>query len=301
MNIYEILDQASKLHIAVVGDFINDEYIFGDVERISPEAPVPVVKVTSRKSNWGGAGNVVKNLEGLGVKVNFFFDKERSTTKTRIMSGSHHLLRIDDEDVFDGETFEMSTWLNELEGGIATKIYDCVVISDYHKGVVTQKLAQRIIKSCSIMDIPVVVDAKKDFDKFKGATVLKCNRKEYLDLLKIAPPFPETRAWLGVKYHVVTLGETGISIYYDDDGEGFDGYQIDTVDVCGAGDTVTAVLAMCIGGAAAEEWSRLEMKMIEVGCELANIAASEVCRHPGVYPITKEDLIRRFEEVKDKA
>jgi len=293
MNIHEILERASKLHIAVVGDFINDQYIFGNVERISPEAPVPVVKVTSRKSNWGGAGNVVRNLQGLGVNVNFFFDKDRSTTKTRIMSGTHHLLRIDDEDVFDGETFEMANWLNELEVGIATKIYDCVVISDYHKGVVTEDLAQRIIKACKIMDIPVVVDAKKDFHKFKGATILKCNRKEYLELISYAPPFPKTREFLGVDYHVVTLGEQGISIYYDDDGEGFDGYKVDTVDVCGAGDTVTALLAMVKG------IEKIPGRRVLEACKLANIAASEVCQHPGVYPITKEDLIRRFEEVNN--
>lgn len=286
MDIHKILEQASKLHIAVVGDFINDKYVFGDVDRISPEAPVIVVKVTGRKSNWGGAGNVVKNLEGLGVKVNFFFEKARSTTKTRVMSGNHHLLRIDDEDVFDGETFEMTTWLNELEGGISARTYDCVVISDYHKGVVTHELAQRIIKACNEANVPVVVDAKKEFEKFKGATVLKCNQKEYIELLKTAPRLPDTR-WLGVEYHAVTCGEHGISIYYDNDGEGFDGHKIDAVDVCGAGDTVTALLAISITGIGG----------IIKGCELANIAASEVCMHSGVYAITKEDLIRRFNEV----
>lgn len=294
MNIHTILEKASKLRIAVVGDFIKDEYIFGDVDRISPEAPVPVVKVTGRKSNWGGAGNVVKNLEGLGVKVDFFFDKDRNNTKTRVMSGSHHLIRIDDEDDFDGETCEIATWINELEAGIETKLYDCVVISDYHKGVVTENLAQRIISACKSTNIPVVVDAKRDFKKFKGATLLKCNRKEYLELLKYAPSFPDTRTWLDVEYHVVTLGEQGISLYYGYDGEGFDGCKVDTVDVCGAGDTVTAVIAMCISGAASEDWSNLIGKMILVGCQLANIAASEVCKHPGVYPITKEDLIKRF-------
>jgi D-beta-D-heptose 7-phosphate kinase/D-beta-D-heptose 1-phosphate adenosyltransferase len=289
MDIHEILDKASKLKIAVVGDFIKDEYIFGDVERISPEAPVPVVKVTGRKTNWGGAGNVVKNLEALGVEVDFYFDKNRNIVKTRVMSDHHHLIRIDEETIPEVEI--NCDWMKDLEFCINSKLYDCVVISDYHKGVVIKDLAQMIIKSCANQNIPVVVDAKKDFHKFKGATVLKSNKKEYLELLKHAPSFPDTRVWLNVDYHVVTLGEQGISLFYENDGEGFDGYKINTVDVCGAGDTVTAILAICMAGT-------FDQRNIIHGCELANIAASEVCQHSGVYPITKEDLIRRVFEVK---
>lgn len=293
MNLTKILERAGKLRIAVVGDLIHDRYIDGIVERISPEAPVPVLKITGTRENPGGAGNVVENLKSLGIYTSFFYDRDNTIIKTRVMSGTHHILRMDDEE----STPKLVHWDDidmNLGYGIQHKKFDCVIMSDYGKGMLNRGVASTIIRLCNENNIPTVVDTKYQQNIFFSATVLKCNKREW-------DHFRENRArseseWEFMKAAdltnlVITNGDHGMQYRgFDDDLElsgNVAGYKINICDTCGAGDTVTAILGMM---AALGE-------PIGDACTLANIAASEVCRHPGVFSITKRDLNKRYTEV----
>lgn len=311
MKINELLKKTPDLKIAVIGDFIEDRYIYGDVTRISPEAPVPVVHKTNQISRAGGAGNVFMNLVNLDVHADLYcFSSDRflmatlfggytsqvwlhpgvNSIKTRVMCGNHQIIRIDEElkkDEIEWHAFkQIDWWTNHLEKNFGE--YNAIVMVDYHKGVLSDSLINAVMELANHYEIPVVVDAKRDYRRYSGAFIIKCNRSEYEAIPKNSDNLLHYgRKGIKVDNLVVTVGEQGISIYHEDTGEGIDGYPINIVDVCGAGDTVTALLA----AATAAGYGVLE------ACEIANVAASEVCRHPGVYPITKEDLIKRCKEV----
>lgn len=291
MEIQKIIDQSSKIRIAVVGDFITDRYIFGEVTRISPEAPVPVLKVTDVRANPGGAGNVVENLSGLGCQVSSFYNDKNIPVKTRVMSGNHHLLRMDEESGpqwMDPDDLDIGLFY-----GIDNNKFSCVILSDYGKGTVSKKVANKVIKLCTIKNIPVVVDTKSQHDIFFGASIIKSNLGEWHSFLAHHGKFHNASHFIqlmNVENMVITEGANGIW-YHDQDYNitNIPGIETDICDPCGAGDTVTAILGMMIA-----------MKYtIHQACELANIAASEVCRHAGVYAIQKADLIRRFNEIKN--
>lgn len=311
INIDEVLERASKLKIAVIGDLIIDQYVFGDVTRVSPEAPVPVLNRTTTKTCMGGAGNVFMNLINLGVDADLFCNFNQlafwdesfmdkifcnnypAAIKTRVMSGQHHLLRVDNEimpDAIEWSTFKQLSWWEHLQDQFME--YDCIVLADYHKGCLSDSLINAVMELATHYKIPVVVDAKKDFQRFSGATIIKCNKKEWEAATSQIIGSPDRTRFSFAEWNVVTCGEAGISLYDNNgNGEGVNGIPIHLVDVCGAGDTVTAVLAMAF---CSDEsmWD---------ACELANIAASEVCQHSGVYAISKEDLIRRCKELNDNA
>lgn len=291
MNIHNILEQASKLRIAVVGDLIIDRYLLGDIERISPEAPVPVLNLKQTRENPGGAGNVAANLRGLGVQVSEFYGKH-VPIKTRVMSGNHHVIRIDEEKenpfLMEYDDYQMG-----LDYGIVNKKYDIVVISDYGKGAITTDVAEKLVEQCNKFHIPVVVDSKHNLHYYTGCTVVKCNKKEWdafsKNTVEAETPEKYLYYWNSERL-VVTGGHLGMT-FYDEFGMFLTKtLAIDVCDPCGAGDTVTAVLAIGVG------LKPMFNSFLEV-CEIANIAASEVCMHPGVQPITKELLIKRFNEV----
>lgn len=289
INLDSILKRASELRIAVVGDLILDRYIIGDVDRISPEAPVPVVHVTSTRENKGGAGNVVENLIGLGCQVSFFH-QPNPPIKTRVMSGNHHIIRIDDEDEpvwMSYDDYDMG-----LDYGVTYNKFDVVVISDYGKGSISRDVTSKLIRACNKNNIPTVVDTKHQLNLMHHATVVKCNNKEWQAYIKSSNVTVPSQYlhYKDVKNLVITAGHLGMS------GHDADGHvhltrtlSIDVCDTCGAGDTVTAILAIMV--------NRDDRPNMAAACELANIAASEVCRHPGVAPITKELLIKRFKEL----
>lgn len=308
MDLDSILEKASKLKIAVIGDLIIDHYIYGKANRLSPEAPVAVVEPFEEEIKMGGAGNVFMNLMELtGVDLycnalsnhpfdgipGFNFNYYPCSRKTRIMSGNHHMLRIDresEESQIEWLPFKSFEWWEMLQQKFGE--YNCIILADYHKGVLSDSLINAIIELAKHYNIPVIVDAKKQFGRYRGATVIKCNEKEYKNMdrcSRMGHTAEQAAQALDIKWFVVTQGEGGICFFScDGDGQGIAGYPIKLIDVCGAGDTVTAILAMVI---AADE-------TIRDAIDLANIAASEVVQHSGVHPITKEELIRRYKEVQ---
>lgn len=293
INLTEILERAGNLRIAVVGDMIHDRYIDGVIDRISPEAPVPILRITGTRENPGGAGNVVENLKGLGCQVSFFYDDKNVILKTRVMSGTHHILRMDDED--EPKLMHWDDIDINLGYGIQHKKFDCVIMSDYGKGMLNREVTSNIIRLCNDNDIPTVVDTKYQHGIFFSATLIKSNKKEWDAMIKKRATREEEWQWMklgDISNLVITHGDHGMQ-YWGFDGNfelsgNVPGHQITICDTCGAGDTVTAVLGMMLALKAP----------IDQACELANIAASEVCRHPGVYAIKRSDLLHRLTETQ---
>lgn len=289
MNIQNILLQASKLRIGIVGDLITDRYIDGTVTRISPEAPVSILRVSGVRANPGGAGNVVENLRGLGIQTSFFHQKD-IPVKTRVMSGTHHILRMDEEN--EPQWMSYDDLDIGLDYGIKNDKFDCVIISDYGKGTISRDVSSKVIRQCNLHNVPVVVDTKSQHNLFFSSTLIKSNLGEWVSFMERRRDFNGIPHFLqtgDIQNLVITDGARGI--YYHDQDFGQDqicGIKTEISDPCGAGDTVTAILGMMIA---------LKYPVREA-CELANIAASEVCRWAGVRAISKEDLIRRFNEVK---
>lgn len=285
MNIHDILSNASKLRIGIIGDYIVDKYVTGEVKRVSPEAPVLILKVTGVRANPGGAGNVVENLRGLGIQTSFFHQKD-IPVKTRVMSGTHHLLRMDEEN--EPQWQEWDDVDIGLGYGIENKKFDCVIISDYGKGCISKSVSDEVIQRCNQHKVPIVVDTKDQHDIFYGATIIKSNMGEWHSFLGRRLDYHGGAHFLqskSVENLVITDGSRGIWHHDQEFNTAhIAGIETEICDPCGAGDTVTAILGimMAMGHS------------IREACELANIAAAYVCTKPGVYAIQKDDLIKRF-------
>lgn len=206
--IRNLIENFKNIKIAVIGDLMLDEYIMGKVERISPEAPVPVVKVTEEKFVLGGAANVINNLAALGANVycgglvgndknaekliNAFsknvdcslilkVDNRPTIVKKRVIAGHQQLLRLDWEEEFFVNEVEEEKIISNLEKQI--KKLDAVILSDYNKGLLTKTLSQKIIKLCKENNVIVTVDPKpKNIENFKGASSITPNKKRHTQL-----------------------------------------------------------------------------------------------------------------------
>jgi rfaE bifunctional protein kinase chain/domain len=306
----------SDIRILVIGDVMLDHYLYGNVERISPEAPVPVVVKSDEKFFLGGAGNVFSNIISLGGKCDLisalgedqnssyikdlvvkhssgsflFLDSSRITTvKQRVMSGHHQLLRVDSETTLDIDGSVQSNIIQKVKE-IAKK-YDCIILSDYNKGVLTPEVIRTVIMECRELNIPVIADPKiKYLDFYSGCTIIKPNFKEFLNLCgtTISPDDLDSIRSYAIKIKdrfrleavVITLSDRGI--FYLDQNENFMGeaFKIPVSDVSGAGDTVLAVLALC--------YSIGLEKSVTV--DLCNIAGSIACQRVGSACVTLDDL-----------
>ncbi|HQN64217.1 MAG TPA: bifunctional D-glycero-beta-D-manno-heptose-7-phosphate kinase/D-glycero-beta-D-manno-heptose 1-phosphate adenylyltransferase HldE [Methylophilus sp.] len=305
---------ANKQHVLVIGDVMLDRYLMGEVGRISPEAPVPVVLVKSEQLRAGGAANVAANLALLGiqthligsvgedaeakhltqlitasgVKAMLIPSKSRPTiAKTRIIGGHQQMLRLDQEDSTAFSTEENTAMLAVVEAEITNKPA-VVILSDYAKGLLSEKVCQQIISHCKAYKVPVLVDPKgKDYGKYQGATALTPNKKETAEACGTTIQDPELidkaarlKACLELGFLAVTRGEEGISLI-DETTHHLPATAKQVFDVSGAGDTVIASLAAgLIHGLTALQ-----------SLELANIAAGIVVGKLGTVPITKIDLL----------
>lgn len=314
----KFLESFSAVNVLIVGDVMLDRYWWGSVNRISPEAPVPIVNLENTSLVAGGAANVAANVAGLGAKPflvgvvgeddeaklfsnilarqNISADylvksKERRTSiKTRIIAHSQHVVRIDQETKAKlTETEEKSVWQNLEELLNKTQI---VIVSDYAKGVITDKLIARLITKARSDKKYVMVDPKgKNYKKYKGATMLTPNRFEVAEVLQLEDFQQATIEDAGRKMLddfalnalLITQGEAGMTLF---DGKKRTNHlpvtARDVYDVTGAGDTVIACLTTAVGSGA----SFLE------AAKFANQAAGLVVEQMGTTAITL-DMLRK--------
>ncbi len=318
----ELLDRAQGKRVVVVGDAMLDVYLIGDVERISPEAPVPVVRVRERKHALGGAANVAQNVVAIGAKCTLvgaigddrggemltamlraigedgrsLVRVDRPTTqKTRIVARSQQLVRVDEEDDADLAGRDMERLLAAVRD--AVRDADAIVLEDYNKGVLVPAVIREAIDQASARKLPIVVDPKfRNFFAYRGATVFKPNRRELEAALGAAvdvehpDAVPATLQRLGVEHILLTLGDRGMALF----SAGGEIARVPTVarevyDVVGAGDTVTAYLAgvLAAGGSAREAAAIANVAAgIEVGkLGAATVSAAEVLAYVDAHAL----------------
>jgi len=303
-----LLSAARAQHVVIVGDAMLDVYLRGDVERISPEAPVPVVRVRDRKLALGGAANVAQNVAAMGAGCDLVAVvgsdipgatlRERldaggmqsrslvtvdrpTTTKTRVMARSQQLVRFDEEDDADLAAADIERVLGAIEQALPHAT--ALVFEDYNKGVLVPAVIEGAIAMASARKLPIVVDPKfRNFFAYRGATVFKPNRRELESALGAAvdldhpAALPQTFARLGVENLLLTLGERGMALVSADGVV----HRVPTTarevyDVVGAGDTVTAYLATMLAAGA----TTLEAAVIAnyaAGVEVGKLGAATV-------------------------
>jgi D-glycero-beta-D-manno-heptose-7-phosphate kinase len=323
MQANQIFDAFDKLRVLIVGDVMIDSYIFGKVERISPEAPIPVVNVKRKEIRLGGAGNVAMNIKSLGATpvlcsvvgndadakdlINLLTDnglptdgiiqsKARITTvKQRVLAGSQHIVRIDSE--MDGSiNADERSQLIEKAKSLAASC-DVIIFEDYDKGVLDAESIQEIVAFAKTKGIPTIVDPKKrNFLNYQGTDIFKPNLKELKEGLKIefdAKNLDEIKAavaaaknTLGVNGVFLTLSEFGVFIDFAGETHHIPAHLRSITDVSGAGDTVVSIAAMCLA-------LKLSPKII---AGMSNLGGGLVCEYVGVVPIEKEKVKAEYQK-----
>lgn len=319
------VEKFSDVKVLVIGDVMLDRYWWGSVSRISPEAPVPVVKLEKRTLSAGGAANVAANLQSLGAKpflvgligdddgarelcdvleeINVSskhlvkFSKRPTTVKTRIVAHHQHVVRIDDENITPLNQDETSHIKEHILSLLSST--DVLLLSDYAKGALSQEVLKEIIETARAKNIPVLVDPKgRDYTRYEGATLLTPNRKEalYASGLDVNEPHDineigkELLANLRIDSLLITLGEDGMALFQQDEEPFYlPAIAREVYDVTGAGDTVIATLGLAIGAGTG----------IKNAVVLANIAAGLAVEKVGTVAVTNEQLKQAYEERGD--
>lgn len=322
-EIYQLFEKFNNYKVLIIGDIMIDTYFLGKVERISPEAPVPIISRSKIEHRLGGAGNVALNVRALGatpflcsvigdddkaetlkklLKNNNLSDEgvladgDRITTiKTRVISNNQHLLRIDEEITENISESTQDLFVAKMESIIKEKKIDAIIFEDYDKGVITPRLIKKIVEIAIAKDMPTLVDPKKrNFMDYKSVTLFKPNFKELVEGLKLDiekndieglhAASDRLRNEMGIKLVMATLSELGI--YINDNGtyHNIPAEIRDIADVSGAGDTVISTAALCLAAG-------LPPAKI---ASLANLAGGIVCEKVGVVPINKNILKEEF-------
>ncbi len=313
-----LLGAAPGHRIAIVGDAMLDVYLRGDVDRISPEAPVPVVRVRQRELALGGAANVANNAIALGatcelvctigadaagaslrdmlggsgaVTRSLVVTGRPTTTKTRVLARSQQVVRFDEEDDADIAEVDLSGLLAAVNQAVAEA--DALVLEDYNKGVLVPAVITHAIAAARARRIPIVVDPKyRNFFAYRGATVFKPNRRELEAALGAAVDLEHPEALpsmldrLGTEHLLLTLGERGMALVSG----GGEVYRVPTTaqevyDVVGAGDTVTAFLAVMLAAGAT----------VREAAVIANYAAGVEVGKLGAATVTAEEVLSAFD------
>jgi rfaE bifunctional protein kinase chain/domain len=313
VNWEEIINKFNKTNVLVVGDAMIDSYIWGNIERNSPEAPIPIVAAKKHEKKLGGAANVALNIKSLGAnpilcsvigkndngfielmnKANLSLEgiiKENriTTNKTRIISNNIHQLRVDEEQTNDiiseNEFIDLSLKLLHKA--------DVVVLQDYNKGVLTKKVISSIIEKANLLDIPTLVDPKDiNYFDYKNVTLFKPNLKELkqkskndyklFDIKTISKIVTEQRLKLNADSMMVTLSENGIFFQNNTEEYHIPVFKRNIIDVSGAGDSIIAILALILK-------SNLSNENI---IKIANLCGGLACEKIGVATLNKKELI----------
>ncbi|MEN9522963.1 MAG: hypothetical protein RL065_1340 [Bacteroidota bacterium] len=314
------IHQFKTKHIAVVGDVMIDHYINGKVDRISPEAPVPVVNVNSFDDRAGGAANVALNITSLKAKCSLFSvigndihgkklvsvckknkiktdglitSTSRITTlKARIIGNNHQLLRFDYETTVDITEQEEKRIIESFKKAAKTEKYDAVILEDYNKGVLTKNVIHQIIDYCNENEIPTLVDPKKNnFFEYRNCTLFKPNLKEIKESLHAIAIQPikedlteaskQLQRKISNQISVITLADKGVFFHHQKNIGIVPAHLRNIADVSGAGDTVISVLALGLSS---------QLTLNET-VEISNLAGGLVCESPGVVSITADKLL----------
>lgn len=323
-RLLELTQRAASIRVAVVGDVMLDRYLIGDTDRLSPEAPVPVITVERARTALGGAANVAANVAAIGATCHVvgvvgedphghalrealaaagMSDRgllavlgRPTTTKTRVIARGQQIVRIDEEvdHLLEGTALTQLTAL--AEAAIAEA--DALLLEDYNKGALPESLIRAAITAAHARRIPVVVDPKfRNFFAYRGATVFKPNRRELEAALGAAvdldrrEALPEALGRLGVEHLLVTLGQDGmVLVSADRNVSHIPSLAREVYDVSGAGDTVTAwVGTMLAAGATMAE-----------AAVIANVAAGIEVGKAGVATVSPAAVLAAHEEAHDQ-
>jgi rfaE bifunctional protein kinase chain/domain len=316
----KIFASFNKVNVLIIGDLMLDSYYWGDVSRISPEAPVPIVGVRKKENRLGGAGNVAKNIQAMGatpylcgiignddngdkllkimkenklpvqgiVKVN----DRPTTTKTRIISSNHHIVRIDEEVDEQISTVDSHKLFAQVEKFIEAGKVGVIIFEDYDKGVISASLIDKITTLAKKHKVPTVVDPKKrNFLAYRKVTLFKPNLKELKeglgvdlnakDMDTLRREVEVLRKKQEIDIALITLSEHGVYVNSDKEKKLIPAHIRNISDVSGAGDTVVSVAALCCAVGLSPEYMAF----------LSNLAGGQVCEKSGVVPVNKEQLL----------
>jgi D-glycero-beta-D-manno-heptose-7-phosphate kinase len=323
-NFQDLFRRFSSLKVGVVGDVMLDTYMWGDVDRISPEAPVPIVSVSSKEQRIGGAGNVALNIQSLGakafiisaigkddeaVKLTSLFASQNincnysiqshqriTTNKTRIISRNQHMMRLDAEITNDLCTEDEKGIIESFEAFVQNERPDIVVLEDYNKGVLTVGVIHAIVSMCKKAGVITAVDPKrKNFLQYKGVNIFKPNLKEVKEALNLL--FNDVNLDLLGEIHValndllhheisfITLSEKGVFYSEQTRSAIIPSHVRNIADVSGAGDTVIAVASLVYA----------VTRNVHLMAEVANLAGGLVCEEVGTVAINREKLLNECE------
>ncbi len=319
-DMQDIFKSFSKLNILIIGDVMIDAYMWGNVNRISPEAPVPIVAVNKKENRLGGAANVALNIQAMGANAllcavvgddeggktfmtllkkqklstaGIIKSKTRVTTiKTRIIGGNHQMLRVDEEIETPVGSVDTAVMLSFVKKLMTDKKVDAVIFEDYDKGCITPELIKSVVTLAKQKNIPTVVDPKKkNFMAYNGVTLFKPNLKELKEGLKvefdssnISQLSALTDKFLkkqNIDSALITLSEKGVYINNKKTKIVIPAHLRDITDVSGAGDTVVSIAALCLA----------KKLPADTTAKLANLAGGLVCEKVGVVPIDKNELL----------
>jgi len=319
-----IIQKFEGMKVAIIGDAMVDRYIYGRIDRISPEAPVPIVTPVNREERLGGAANVALNVKALGgipylcsivgkdpagrifydglqnedISSSYIYqsDTRITTLKTRISSNQQQLIRVDEEQTEDLNDEDKSAICILIERLFGEQQIDALILQDYNKGLLSREIIEFILSRPYIKDIIIGVDPKsKNFFEYKDVTIFKPNLKE----LKEALPFQVNPDFVSLqsasrylndvsnnKLTLITLSENGLYIDDSDSVYMMQPEERKIVDVCGAGDAVITIAVMAYTAGAI---------LYDIGT-LSNMAGGIVCESPGVSTVTSDKLYKDIEQ-----
>ncbi len=326
VDIEKLFAGFSKMKVAVIGDLMLDTYWWGNVERISPEAPVPVVAVSKREQRIGGAGNVALNVQALGASVavlsilgddedgvqlkqllqgknidtRFILESKKriTTNKIRIISRNQHMMRLDAEVIHDIDESDEEKLRNQIEKYITTEKPDIVIFEDYNKGILTKNIITDTISFCNENNVTTAVDPKrKNFFSYQNATLFKPNLAEVFAGLNLLPEdvseellseiHSQLKGKLAHRISLITLSEKGIFYQENNLKNIVPSHRRSIADVSGAGDTVIAVASLVYAST----------KNIDLAAKISNIAGGIVCEEVGTVAIQKEKLLEECKKL----
>lgn len=312
--------------ILIIGDIMLDSYLFGTVDRISPEAPFPIVDITKKEHKLGGASNVANNIKNLGgtpilcsvigkdnegdillsllkendISTKFIHQSKNriTTTKTRIIGNNHQMLRMDEE-IKSNLNIDFKKFKKTLIDILNNQKIDCVLFQDYDKGIINTEIIDIISKKANNLKIPIIVDPKKNnFTHYKNITLFKPNFKEFKDSINLDISDKNTLLKegslllhkKGIDIVFITLSEDGIFLSYEKNNKIinkiFPSTAKEILDVSGAGDTCISIISLLLG--------ELDIEKITI---ITNIAGGLVCGEVGVTTIDKNKLMKEIDNL----